>query len=63
MGTFLYEKDYVKEEETKKRWQEKKKKKYRKKKKGFNDLHNHDGVATQLEVDILEWSHMGLRKL
>ena len=34
----------------------------KKKKKGFNDLHNHDDVVNQLEVDILEWSHVGLRK-
>ena len=50
--------DLRKAEDTKKRWQE-----YTELYK--NDLHypdNHDGVITQLEPDILEYSQVGLRK-
>ena len=44
-------KDLTVAEEIKKRWQEYTKELY---KKGFHDLDNHDGVATNLEQDILE---------
>ena len=50
--------DLTEAEDTKKRWQE-----YTELYK--NDLHdpdNHDGVITQLEPDILEYSQVGLRK-
>ena len=43
-------KDLTEAEEIKKRWQE-----YTELyKKGLNDLDNHDGVVTRLELDILE---------
>ena len=45
-------KDLTEAEEIKKRWQEYTKELY---KKGLNDLHNHDGVVTHLEPDILEY--------
>ena len=48
-------------EDIKNRWQEYTKELY---KKGLNDPHNHDGMITHLELDILEckvkW--VGLRK-
>ena len=44
-------KDLREAEEFKKRWQEYTEELY---KKGFNDLDNHDGVVTHLELDILE---------
>ena len=43
--------DLTEEEDIKKRWQEYTKELY---KKGLNDLHNHDGVVTQLKSDILD---------
>ena len=43
--------DLTKAEDIKKRWQEYTEELY---KKGFNDLDNHDGVVTHLELDILE---------
>ena len=51
-------KDLTEAEEIKKRWQE-----YTELYKiGFNDLHNHDGVVTHLDPDILECCQVGLRK-
>ena len=51
-------KDLAEAEEIKKRWQE-----YTELyKNGFNDLHNHDGVVTHLDSDILECEVVGLRK-
>ena len=51
-------KDLTEAEEIKKRWQE-----YTELYKiGFNDLHNHDGVVTHLDPDILECEDVGLRK-
>ena len=44
-------KDITETEEIKKRWQEYPEELY---KKGLNDLDNHDGVVTYLELDILE---------
>ena len=44
-------KDLTEAEEIKKRWQEYTEKLY---KKGLNDLDNHDGVITHLELEILE---------
>ena len=44
-------KDLTEAEEFKKRWQENTKELYRK---GLSDLDNHDGVASHLELDILE---------
>ena len=44
-------KDPTEAEEIKKRWQEYIEELY---KKGLNDLDNHDGVVTYLELDILE---------
>ena len=44
-------KDLTEAEEIKKRWQEYTEELY---KKGLHDLHNHDGVITHLEPDILE---------
>ena len=44
-------KDLREAEEFKKRWQEYTEELYIK---GFNDLDNHDGVVTHLELDILE---------
>ena len=53
--------DLTKAEDIKKRWQEYTEELY---KNGLNDQHNHDGVITHLEPDILEcevkW--VGLRK-
>ena len=53
--------DLVEAEDIKKRWQEYTEELY---KKGLNDPHNHDGMITHLELDILEckvkW--VGLRK-
>ena len=47
--------DLTEAEDTKKRWQEFAEELYKKKKKkDFNDLDNHDGVITHLELDILE---------
>ena len=46
-------KDLTKIEEIKKRWQEFTKELY---KKELNESDNHDGVITQLEPDILEWT-------
>ena len=43
--------DLTEAEDTKKRWQEYTEKLYRK---DLNDPHNHDGVITHLESDILE---------
>ena len=43
--------DLTEAEDTKKRWQEYTEKLYRK---DLNDPHNHDGVITHLEPDILE---------
>ena len=42
-------KDLSEAEEIKKRWQEYTRELY---KKGLNDLDNHDGVATHLELDL-----------
>ena len=51
-------KDLTEAEEIKKRWQE-----YTELyKNGFNDPHNHDGVVTHLDPDILEYEVVGLRK-
>ena len=44
-------KDLREAEEFKKRWQEYTEELH---KKGFNDLDNHNGVVTHLELDILE---------
>ena len=44
-------KDLTVAEEIKKRWQEYSEKLY---KKSLNDRNNHDGVVTDLELDILE---------
>ena len=44
-------KDLTEAEEVKKRWQEYTKELY---KQDLNDLDNHNGVVTQLELDILE---------
>ena len=44
-------KDLTEAEEIKKRWQEYTEKLY---KKGLNDLDNHDGVVSHLELDMLE---------
>ena len=44
-------KDLTEAEEFKKRWQENTKELYRQ---GLSDLDNHDGVASHLELDILE---------
>ena len=44
-------KDLTEAEEIKKRWQEYSEKLY---KKSLNDRNNHDGVVTDLELDILE---------
>ena len=52
-------KDLTEAEEVKKRWQEYTKELY---KQDLNDLDNHNGVVTQLELDILEWGQVGLRK-
>ena len=53
--------DLTEAEDIKKRWQEYTEELY---KNGLNDQHNHDGVITHLELDILEcevkW--VGLRK-
>ena len=46
------DKDLTEAEEIKKRWQEYTEELY---KKGLNDLHNHDGVVTHLEPNILEY--------
>ena len=43
--------DLTEAEEFKKRWQEYTEELY---KKGFNDLDNHNGVVTHLDLDILE---------
>jgi len=43
--------DLTEAEEIKNRWQEHTEKLY---KKDLNDLHNHNGVVTHLESDILE---------
>ena len=43
--------DLTEAEEVKKRWQEYTEELY---KKGLNDLYNHNGVVTHLELDILE---------
>jgi len=51
-------KDLTEAEEIKKRWQE-----YTELyKNGFNDPHNHDGVVTHLDPDILEYEVVGFRK-
>ena len=44
-------KDIIESEDIKEKWQEYTEELYRK---GLNDLDNHDGVVTQLELDILE---------
>ena len=44
--------DLTEAEDIKKRWQEYTEELY--KKKDLHDLHNHDGVITHLELDILE---------
>ena len=44
-------KDPTEAEDIKKRWQEYREELYRK---GLHDPHNHDGVTTHLEPDILE---------
>ena len=44
--------DLTEAEDTKKRWQEYTEKLYRK---DLNDSHNHDGVITHLETDVLEY--------
>ena len=44
-------KDLTEAEQIKKRWQEYTEELY---KKGFNDLDNHNGVVTNLDLDILE---------
>ena len=44
-------KDLTEAEEIKKRWQDYREELY---KKGLNDLNNYEGVATHLELDILE---------
>ena len=53
--------DLTEAKDIKKRWQEYTEELY---KNGLNDQHNHDGVITHLELDILEckvkW--VGLRK-
>ena len=51
--------DLTKTEDIKKRWQEYTGELY---KKFVHDPDNHDGVITHLEPNILECSHMGLRK-
>ena len=51
--------DLTEAEDIKKRWQEYTEELY---KKDLNDLDNHYGVITHLELDILEWSQVGLRK-
>ena len=48
------------EDEIKKRWQEYTKELY---KKVLNDPNNHDGVVIHLELDILEWSQVGLESI
>ena len=53
-------KDLTEAEKIKKRWKEYTEELY---KKGLNDPDNQDGVITDLELDILEWSQVGLRKL
>ena len=44
--------DLTEVDDIKKRWQEYTRELY---KKGINDLDNHDGMATHLESDILEY--------
>ena len=44
--------DLTEAEDIKKRWQEYTEELH---KKGLNDLDNHDGAITQLELDILEF--------
>ena len=51
MITYKNSKDLIKAEKFKKRWQEYTEELY---KKGFNDLDNHNGVVTHLDLDILE---------
>ena len=53
-------KDLTEAEKIKKRWKEYTEELY---KKGLNDPDNQDGVITNLELYILEWSQVGLRKL
>ena len=51
--------DLTEEEDIKKRWQEYTEELY---KKYLNDPDNHDGVIIHLELDILEWIQVSLRK-
>ena len=51
--------DLTETENIKKRWQEYTEELY---KKDFHDPDNHNGVITHLEPDIVEGSHVGLRK-
>ena len=51
MGTIKDRNSKDQAEEIKKRWQEYTAELY---KKGLNDPHNHDGMVTHLEPDILE---------